>query len=244
LFYKDKKYKEALPLFIQLQDVAETPANKSAGRFGAMRSAFYINDFETALTECTKVLNTEKLTPQQTSEAKYIKAKSLFETNRLDDALTEFKAITKSAKNVTGAEAYYHVAKIQFTKQDYKEVEKTINKLISYEYSNDDWNNKGMLLLADTYIAKNEEEDAKIILQTIIDGKPKQEFIDAAKKRLDELKAKQEAKTANESQIEGKEMKVEFNQTKKDEDLFDKLYEESQKNKTTPTNTLTPEQPK
>ncbi|MDX2174113.1 MAG: tetratricopeptide repeat protein [Bacteroidota bacterium] len=244
LFYKDKKYKEALPLFIQLQDVAETPSNKSAGRFGAMRSAFYINDFETALTENTKVLNTEKLTPQQTSEAKYIKAKSLFETNRLDDALAEFKLITKSAKNSSGAEAYYHIAKIQFTKQDYKEVEKTINKLISYEYSTDDWNNKGMLLLADTYIAKNEEEDAKIILQTIIDGKPKQEFIDAARKRLDELKLKQEAKAAAELQTQSKEMKVEYNQSKKDEDLFDKLYEESQKNKATSTSTLNPEQPK
>lgn len=244
LFYKDKKYKEALPLFIQLQDVAETPANKSAGRFGAMRCAFYSNDFETALKECTKVQNTEKLTPQQTSEAKYIKAKSMYETGRLEDALAEFKAITKSAKNSTGAEAYYYIGKIQFTKQDYKEVDKTVNKLISYEYSNDDWNNKGMLLLADAYIARGEDEDAKIILQTILDGKPKQEYIDEAKKRLNEIKAKQEAKAASESQIQGKEMKVEFNQTKKDEDLFDKLYEESLKQKATPTNTVLPEQPK
>jgi TolA-binding protein len=244
LFYKDKMYKEALPLFIQLQDVAETPANKSAGRFGAMRSAFYTNDFETALTECTKVFNTEKLTPQQTSEAKYIKAKSLFETNRLDDALIEFKGITKSAKNVTGAEAYYYVAKIQFTKQDYKEVEKTINKLISYEYGNDDWNNKGMLLLAEAYIAKDEESDAKVILQTIIDGKPKQEFSDAAKKRLDELKLKQDAKAAAELQTQSKEMNVDFNPSKNDEALFDKLNQESQKNLITPTSTVTPEQTK
>lgn len=245
LFYKDKKYKEALPLFIQLQDIAETPANKSAGRFGAMRSAFYANQFEIALIECTKVLNTEKLSPQQTSEAKYIKAKSLYETSRLDDALIEFKAITKSAKNTTGAESYYYIGKIQFTKQDYKEVEKTVNKLISYEYSNDDWNNKGMLLLADAYIAKGDEEDAKIILQTIIDGKPKQEFIDEAKKRLDELKIKQEVRTSANADSQNNEMKVEFNQTKKDSDLFDKLYEESQKNKVVvPTNTLTPEQPK
>ncbi len=245
LFYKDKKYKEALPLFIQLQDVAETPANKSAGRFGAMRSAFYINDFETALTECTKVLNTEKLTPQQTSEAKYIKAKSLYETKRLDDALLEFKAITKSAKNTTGAEAYYHIAKIQFIKQEYKEVEKTINKLISYEYSNDDWNNKAMLLLADAYIATNDIENAKVILQTVIDSKPKQEFIDEAKKRLVELKLKQDAKNAVAVEEQNKNMKVEFNQTKTDGDLFDKLLEEQQnKNAITPTNTITPEQPK
>lgn len=244
LLYKDKKYKEALPLFIQLQDIAETPANKSAGRFGAMRSAFYTNQFEIALTECTKVLSTEKLSPQQTAEAKYIKAKSLYETNRLDDAMLEFKTITKSAKNNTGAEAYYHIAKIQYIKQEYKEVEKTINKLISYEYSNDDWNNKGMLLFADSYIAKGDEADAKIILQSIIDGKPKQEYSDEAQKRLNDLKTKQEARVIANPDSQNKEMKVEFNQTKKDGDLFDKLLEESQKqNATTPTNTITPLQP-
>lgn len=244
IYYKDKKYQEALPLFQQLQEVAETPSNKSAGRFGAMRCAFYLNNYETALTEVNKVLSTEKLTPQQTSEAKYIKAKSLYETNRLDDALLEFKAITKSAKNLTGAEAYYHIAKIYFKKQDYKEVEKNVNKLIGYEYSNDDWNNKGMLLLADAYIAKGEEADAQVILETVIDGKPKQEYIDEAKKKLEELKAKQNSRTKQETGTQNNEMKVEFNQSKKDEDLFDKMYRESQQNNTAPTNTTTVEQPK
>ncbi len=226
-----------MPLFLQLQDIAETPSNKSAGKFGAMRSAFYLNEYETALTECTKVLNTEKLTPQQTSEAKYIKARSLFETKRLDDAMIEFKAITKTAKNISGAEAYYYVARIQFMKQDYKEVEKTVNKLISYEYSNDDWNNKAMLLLADAYIAKGDEADAKVILETIIDGKPKQEYIEEANKRLDELKAKQEAK-ANSHHTQSNEMKLEDNQ--KETDLFDK--DQRQKDSTQTKNKI--EQPK
>lgn len=245
IYYKDKKYQEALPLFQQLQDIAETPSNKSAGRFGAMRCAFYLNNYETALAEVNKVLSNEKLTPQQTSEAKYIKAKSLYETDRLDDALLEFKAITKSAKNLTGAEAYYLIAKIYFKKQDYKEVEKNVNKLIGYEYSNDDWNNKGMLLLADAYIAKGDEADAQVILETVIDSKPKQEYVDEAKKKLEELKAKQNSRTMQENNSSNSEMKVEFNQqSKKDEDLFDKMYKEYQQNNSTPTNTTTTEQPK
>jgi tetratricopeptide (TPR) repeat protein len=244
IYYKDKKYAEALPLFQQLQEIAETPSNKSAGRFGAMRSAFYLNQFETALSECIKVFSTEKLTPQQQSEAKYIKAKSLYETGRLDDAMTEFKAMTKTSKNLTGAEAYYHIAMIQFKKQDYKEVEKTINKLIGYEYSNDDWNNKGMLLLADAYIAKGDEADAQVILETIIDSKPKQEYLDAATKKLQELKAKQSQRSTGTADPQKTDMKVEFNQSKKDEDLFDKMYKEYEQNKSAPTNTATPGQPK
>ncbi|WP_317899247.1 tetratricopeptide repeat protein [Aurantibacillus circumpalustris] len=245
LYYKDKKYAEALPLFQQLQEIAETPSNKSAGKFGAMRCAFYMKEYTVALNECTKVLNTEKLTPQETSEAKYIKAKSLYETKRLDDALIEFTAMTKAAKNVTGAEAYYYIGRIQFAKQDYKEVEKTINKLISYEYSNDDWNNKGMLLLADSYIALKDDANAQVVLESVIGAKIKQEYVDEANSRLAALKERQikelspvENKGATQ---QGNEMKVEFNQTKKDSALFNNEPEVIQV--PAPTTTIS-EQPK
>jgi len=218
LLYKDKKYSEALPLFQQMQDIAEAPANKLIAKIGAMRCAFYLNMFELALGESKKVLESDKLSPQQVSEAKYIKAKSLFETQRYDDAMSEFKTISKTAKSVTGAEALYHIAKIHFIRLEHKDVEKSVNALISYAYTNDDWNTRGMLLIADTYIAKGEDKDAAVILQTIIDGKPKQEFIDEAQKRLDELKQKQAARTSGQTPPE--EMKVQFKTTEGDKQLF------------------------
>ena len=224
MLYKDKKYEEVLPYYQKLDEYAEAPANKLTGRIGAMRSAFYLKNYEVALDFAVKVLNTEKITPQQINEAKYDKAKSLYELNRFDDALIEFKAIHKTAKNVTGAEALYLIAKIQLAKQDYTAVEKTIGSLISYEYSNDDWNNKGLLLLADSYIAKGEDADAELMLQTVIDGKPRQEYIDEATKKLEELKAKRAARTIQET-APSNDMKVEFKESKGDKDLFDQLYE-------------------
>jgi TolA-binding protein len=250
MLYKDKKYAEALPLFQTLQTIAEIPANKSGGKFGAMRCAFYLKEYETALSECQKVMSTEKLTPQETSEARYIKAKSMYETKRYDDALIEFKTIIKTARNVTGAEAYYHVGKIQFAKQEYKEVERTINKMIGYEYSNDDWNAKGMLLLADAYIAKGADADAEVILQTIIDNKAKKEYFDEATEKLAVLKTKQQTRSIapnGGNTPSGDGMKVEFKENnKKEGDLFDKLFDEYQKNNpTAPTQTVNPiEQPK
>ena len=232
LLMKDKNYSAALPLFQHLQEYAETPANKSAAKFGAMRCAFNLNDFESALSECNKVLAIEKITPQQNTEAKYVKAKSLYETKRLDDALAEFRAMTKTSKNLAGAEAYYYVAKILFEKQEYKEVEKAITKLISYEYSNDDWNNKGMLLLADSYMAKGDDADAEVILNTILEGKPKQEYMDDATMKLQKLNAKKVEKEKGELQNLKKmtpiEMKVEFKQSLKDTTMFDKIREDEE----------------
>ncbi|MGZ3882583.1 MAG: tetratricopeptide repeat protein [Bacteroidia bacterium] len=222
LLFKDKKYTEALPVYQQMQDIAETPQNKLNARIGAMRCAFYLNQYETALTESKKVMESDKLSASQSSEAKYIKARSLFETQRYDDAMTEFKSISTSAKSVTGAEAYYYMAKIWFIRQDYKQTEKTVNALISYEYTNDDWNTKGMLLIADSYQAKGDDKDAEVILQTIIDGKPKQEFIDEAQKRLDQIKQKQAERLNTQQQPAPPEMKVEFKTSGTDEQLFEK----------------------
>jgi tetratricopeptide (TPR) repeat protein len=226
LLYKDKKYEEALPMYKKLDEYAETPVNKLSGRIGAMRCAFVLKDFEVALEFANKVLDTEKISPQQTNEARYDKAKSLYELNRLDDALIVFKTIFKSAKNLTGAEALYHIAKIQFSKQDYNSVEKTITSLIGYEYSNDDWNTKGLLLLADSYIAKGEYSDAELMLQTVIDGipPPKQIFVDEATAKLEMLKVKKALNNVPKLET-GTEMKLEFKEQNGDKDLFDKLYE-------------------
>jgi tetratricopeptide (TPR) repeat protein len=225
ILYKDKKYEEALPLYQKLEEYAEMPANMLSGRIGAMRCAFTLKKFETALEYANKVLNTDKISPQQTSEAKFNKAKSLFELNRLDDAMVEFKSIHKLSKNITGAEALYHIAKIQFAKQDYSAVEKTITTLIGYEYSNDEWNVKGLLLLADSYIAKGDDADAELMLKTVIEGKPKQIYIDEATKKLEALNSK---KATLEKEQQQKDMKIEFKESKGDKDLFDQLYEAQQ----------------
>lgn len=242
LMYKEKNYQEALPVYQQMQELAENPANKLTAKIGAMRCAYYTNQFEIALTECNKVLASEKLTPQQTSEAKYMKAKALYETQRFDDALTEFKVIAKSSKNVTGAEALYLIGKIYYNKQDYKEAEKTINSLISFSYSNDDWNTKGMLLIADCYIAKGELDDAEVILGTIMDGKPKQEYMDEIKKRMDEVDEKKKARAAAQA-IAQPDMKVEFNTTEGDKNLFTQPVVPAVKDSTLVTpNDVTPNQ--
>ena len=221
--FKDKKYDEALPLFIKLEDLAETPSNKLAGRIGAMRCAFELKNYDVALENAIKVLNTDKITPQQVNEAKYNKAKSLFELRRFDDAMLEFKAIYKNSKNVTGAEALYHIAKIQYAKQDYSQVEKTINSLIGYNYTNDDWNTKGLLLLSDAYITQGDDAGAELMLQTIIDGKQKQEYVDEANAKLAQIKAKKNARINSETQP--KEMKIEFKTENQDKDLFDQLFD-------------------
>ncbi len=96
-------------------------------------------------------------------------------------------------------------------------MERSVNKLIGYEYSSDDWNNKAMLLQVDAYMANGDEADARVLLETMIEAKPKQEYLDEAQKKLEELNSRQQQQG---EQNQGEELKLKFNQTKKDSALF------------------------
>src|SRR5690606_6807030 len=103
-----------------------------------------------------------------------------------------------------GAEAWYHIARIQYGKGEYKEVEKTISKLVGFAYSNDTWNNRGMLLLVDAYIAAGEYADASVIIESIVGSQPGPEFVEEAEKRrvlIEQKEAEQAPKPPEEEEL-------------------------------------------
>lgn len=208
LLYKDKRYEEALPLYLQLQEAAETSQNKLAARLGAMRCAYQVNQYELCVTECNKVLNTEKLSGNQLAEAHLLKARSLYELSRRDEAMADLNYLVKNAKSEAGAEAYYYLALIRFQKKELKETEKTINALVGYPYSNNDWNTKGMLLMADVYAARKEYANAEAVLQSVIENADKAEYIDLARQKLQEVRDKQNARVTGEQ--DGGDMQIQF----------------------------------
>ena len=207
LLYKDKKYDEALPLYLQLQEAAETSQNKLAAKLGAMRCSYHVKQFEQCVTECNKVLNSEKLSANQLTEAHLLKARSLYELNRRDEALADLNWLVKNAKSEAGAEAYYYLAMIRFEKKELKQTEKAVNALVGYPYSNNDWNTKGMMLMADVYNERKEYANAEAVLQSVIENADKAEYIDLARQKLQEVRDKQNARTGESG---GQDMQIEF----------------------------------
>jgi tetratricopeptide (TPR) repeat protein len=214
ILFKDKNYTEALPLFLQLEDLAETTQNKLTAKLGTMRSAFYTKNYEACIDACNKVLNTDKISQSQMAEAHQLKAKSLYESDRREEAVIDFQYLIKNAKNESGAEAYYYLALIHFQKKELKETEKTINTLIAYNYSTNDWNTKAMILMSDVYVDKNEINNAEVILQSVIDNADKPEYTDMANQKLQVIKDNQQAKIETEKKQE--QMQIEFQNKGKD----------------------------
>ena len=240
ILFKDKNYAEALPLYLQLDDLAETAQNKLSAKLGAMRSAFCIKSYEVCIDACNKVMNIDKISQQQLAESHQLKAKSLYETNKRDEAVTDFQYLTKNAKNESGAEAYYYLALIHFQKKELKETEKTINTLIAYNYSTNDWNTKAMLLMSDVYVEKNEINNAEVILQSVIDNADKPEYTDMAKQKLQEIKDKQQAEAAAKEAEKQKQQQMEVEFLNKGTDIKLDVQPKAEKTDSVKTNPIQP----
>ncbi|RME16186.1 MAG: hypothetical protein D6799_05175, partial [Bacteroidetes bacterium] len=114
------------------------------------------------------------------------------------------------------ARCYVYIAKIYLGQGNYKQCENTINELLTYQYTNDEINSQGMLVLADAYIQQNDYANAKIILETILNAKLNNENINkTAQSKLDEVN-----RNLNRNE-----------NTEQNKDLFDRMFEEYQKSK-------------
>ncbi len=218
--YKDKNYDKSLPIYIQLQELAETAQNKLAGKLGAMRSAFYSKKYDAAVEQASKVLDDDKVSAQQITEARTIRGKSLYLTNRKDESISDLKYLTKNAKNESGAEAYYLLAEYYYSTKDFNEVEKTVNSLFNYAFTTTFWSTKAMLIMADVYLEKNEEQNAEAVLQTIVDNAEHIEFTKLAEEKLRKLKEKQQLRVMPPSETN---MQVEFKNNSTDIILYDSI---------------------
>lgn len=220
ILFKDKNYAEALPYYLQLEINGENPTNKLNATIGAMRCGAYLTLNDTVVIQANKLLVNEKASNQQKLEARILKARALYAMNKHEEALLDFKYLSRNAKSEVGAESYYYTALILKDKKEFKEAEKTIYSLVNYEYSNNDWNTKGMLLASKIYIDKGDDASAEATLQTIIENADKQEFIDEAKQLLDKIKKDREEKTKA-AQQSSEPMKIKFENTDENNKLFD-----------------------
>lgn len=217
-FYKTKRYSEALPLLLKYADLIEDQKNIFQAKWMALKCAFYLKDFNKTLELSNYIINSnsDKSFEQQIKEARFFKAAALYELQQYNEALKEWKPLPKILKNSNGAKCFIYIAKIYLLQNNYKECENTINELLTYQYTNDDINSEGMLILADAYVQQKDYANAKIILETILNAKLKNEEINkTAQQKLDEIN-----NTLNKNE-----------NSQSNQDLFDRMFEEYQQSK-------------
>jgi tetratricopeptide (TPR) repeat protein len=241
IYFKNQQFEEALPLYIRLQTVSEDANNKFTAKINAMRCAWKAKKYPEAAEQANQVLQSSKVKAEQIYEARNVRAHSLYAIGKTNESLDDWKFISKNAESVEGAEAYYHIAAIQFSAKQYKDMEKTVDKLMGYKYADKFWMTKGLLLMADAYTEQKKYSDAEALLQTIIDNQVDESLKEEAKKKLQAIKDLQNKRMNPNAQNAQDTLKIQF-QNGGNKDLFDEMYEQIQNKQDTLKNN--PQAPK
>jgi TolA-binding protein len=193
ILYKKQNYTQAVDYYKQLELQAENPKNSTSAIIGLMRCYYQLKNYPEAINYSNKLLALDKVTNELTQEAHYNIAQSLLASQKYDEAMAEFRALSNTLKNEIGAESSYQIASIFYLKQNYKQSEKSIFDFINNEGDYPYWVTKALILLADNYVAMNDNFQAKTTLKSIITDSDIPELIKIAQEKTDKIIAAEEA---------------------------------------------------
>jgi predicted ATP-dependent endonuclease of OLD family len=161
-----------------------------------MRSANEDKQLQQAADAATKLISTEKATPELLREAHYVKGKSLYGLGDLDGASAEFAQIATNVRTKEGAEAKFMKIQIAYQQKKPEAVEKEVFEFADMNTPFQYWIGKSFLLLGRTYLDKNDAFQAKATIQSILDGYTVKDdgVVDEANKLLKEVEEAEKAK--------------------------------------------------
>ncbi|MCC6691124.1 MAG: tetratricopeptide repeat protein, partial [Bacteroidia bacterium] len=182
--FTQANFANALAQYVKLEELAEYPKNIMNARIGQMRCNFNLKNFDAAIASANKVITTDKTPPDIINEAHLTIARSAMELKNNELAYAEFGTVVNLNKGEQRAEAKYNLAYLQYLKGEYKESKTMIFDLVKNETNYPLWITKGMILLADNYVALKDNFQAKHTLKTVIESSDYQDLIKQAQDKL------------------------------------------------------------
>ncbi len=168
--YEMGVFNEAIEDYIKLEQVAELNSNLIESRVGQMRANYQLNNYTKVVESADKVLHTEKISEQIKREAHYKKGKALFANNNMELALDEFRIISTEVNSSEGAESKYLICQIYFNDNQFDVAENEIFDFAAQNTSQEYWLAKSFILLADIYLKKGDQFQAKHTLKSIVEN--------------------------------------------------------------------------
>jgi TolA-binding protein len=187
--YTNKQYQTALSHYSQLEKVAEFKINVLEAQIGQLRTNHKLGNFEQALVYANMVILNDGTPNNILTEARLLKGRILYDQKNFAEAKTVLTNLQKQNSGPEGAEAKYLLCRMDYEAGNYKIAETEIFNLIKEYPGYDTWKSKGLLLLADVYVALKDSFQAKAVLQNIIANVADQAVKDEAQKKLNEILA-------------------------------------------------------
>jgi TolA-binding protein len=182
--YSKQNYSEALDYFNELGGMYQDDAQMILARTGKMRCNNFLNKYDALIGSADTVIHTAQINNDVHAEAYFLKAKALLQKQQYDSAVANFTRVTKMTKSEMQGESKYDIANIQYAKGDFLSSEKTVFDLVNQEPSYPQWMAKALVVLADDYVAVNDNFQAKHTLNTVIENATDTAVVNIAKHKL------------------------------------------------------------
>ncbi|MEX2592775.1 MAG: tetratricopeptide repeat protein [Anditalea sp.] len=185
--FENKNYEKAIPYFISASKNARNKIEEYEAFKGLMESYYYISKFDSSTFYADKVIELGNITADSESTALLIKAKSLLEQTKGQEAEEALMFLINEYKTQQGAEALFLLALNFHEQKNY-----TQSNEIIFDFSGpfgvyDFWYGKSFVLLAKNYMEMGETFQAKATLESIVEKSSNEEIKKEAGEMLQTL---------------------------------------------------------
>jgi TolA-binding protein len=214
------KPKAALENYSKLEYLADIQANVFKAQVAQMKLNYQLKNYEATIKYAMLIIDKDIDDPMLITEAHLIYGKSVMVQDDYNLAFKEFETASTSS-NKYGAEAKYNLAYILYLRGENNQCETEIFSLIKKFPSYGYWVGKGLILLADNYVAREDLFQAKVTLQNVIDNSTYPELVNTATEKLTIIEQQE-----NNQRIIESEDELDLNLM--DDTDLEKLFEEDQ----------------
>ncbi len=194
-------HEQAIQNFRRLAKIARNKREQFNAWSGMMTSYYALGQEEEQLLDSVDyyanlILDKGNVSAAAENMAMLYQGKAAYERENYEKAIDSFLKTLNTAKDAYGAEAQFLMAKIQFDQGKYVESIETLYDLNKNFSIYEDWLGKSFLLIADNYIALEENFQAKATLNSVIENSPLPYIREQAQQKLNvlnEMEAEQEA---------------------------------------------------
>ncbi|HKL34574.1 MAG TPA: tetratricopeptide repeat protein [Tangfeifania sp.] len=170
LTFNAEQFAEALELFNKLERVANSKWNSLKAYTGQMRCNFELENYQAAIEAAQKVKNSDVVNEAWKREANFISGKSHYLAGNQQAALEPLKSVATDTKLEQGAQAKFLVSEIYYNNGQKQQAEEEIMDFISKGTPYQFWLGKAFLLLADIYLDRGDDFQAKHTLRSLLEN--------------------------------------------------------------------------
>ncbi len=193
--YDLKEYSDAIIYFEQMQLYASTVENTQMARLGILRCANKMNDNDKTIAVATQIIDDEHSSSTLLEEARYNRMQAFMAEQRTELAIGDLEILSDELRTAIGAESKYLLAQIYYDTEEYLMAEAEIMDFAGKNTPQQFWLARSFVLLADIYMKKGEDFQAKQYLLSVQNSyKPQDEIQTLISERLELIAEREKEK--------------------------------------------------